>query len=426
MNLFLLSDVSALSICLITIVLSFFLGYRLAEARKKEIKKLNSPREPATGQTVIEKNLPFEKKMMLEETIGIIRQLSENISHPLNINELGKEIVNTTAKILGVEICVLLLLDESNNLLTAIASTGIDQHLAQEIKIRKGEELSGLVAQYNETRIINNLQEDQLTYNLKYDKCYRDYLISSPVSLKNKVLGVLNIGGRKSDTAFSAVDTEILHVIALESAIALQNLKLLQQQRDNYLNTIIALASALDARDPYTYKHSENVTKYALLIAREIKLPSRLIEDLRYAALLHDIGKIGIRDGILMKPEALTDEEYAQIKLHPVKGEEIIKSLAFLQGATKIIRHHHERFDGQGYPDGIAGEKIELCARILVLADSFDAMTTKRVYRDALNLEEAKDELIKKRGTQFDPSLTDQLLAILEKEPQILEQNTNS
>jgi len=403
-------------IILIIITLSIIIGYCIsAFTKRKKVISITQPQKPNA-----QREDSLEKRLMLEGAIDIIEKLSETFSLSLNLNELAKEIVKTTSRILNVEICALLLLDETTDILNVIASIGIEDKLANTIHIRNGEEISGLVAKFNEIKIINNLEREVRLSNLKYDKCYKQSLVSLPLSFKNNVLGVLNISNKKSSEPFSTTDIEIIKIIALESAIAIQNLKLFQEQNKNYLNTILTLANAIDARDPYTYRHSNNVTKYAIRIAQEMRLPKQEIENIRYAGLLHDIGKIGIKDGILIKSEKLTEEEYAEIKLHPLKGEEIIKSLPFLHKVTKIIRHHHERFDGKGYPDCIMGENIELGARILALADAFDAMTTKRTYHDALILEEAKDELIKNRGTQFDPYLVDCFIQILKQEPNLV------
>ena len=388
---------------------------RIAIKKKEEITAITEPQKPAPE---IENLL--EKGLMMEEAIAIIENLSETISSSLDLNELADEIVKGAAKILNVEICALLLSDDNADTLSIIASRGIEGESIDNIRIEKGKEISGLVAKFNEIKVINNLALQASSYQLKYETCYKNNLVSVPLSIKNKVIGVLNVSDRKTGKPFSPIDVEILKIIALESAVALQNFKLIKEQHEDYLNTIIALANALDARDPYTYWHSTNVTKYAVRLAEEIKLPNKIIEDVKHAGLLHDIGKIGIRDDILMKPGKLTDEEFLQIKKHPAKGEEIIKSLPFLKRASRIIRHHHERFDGLGYPDGIKGEDIEVSARILKIADFFDAITTDRPYRKAMSFEEARNELIKNKGTEFDPYLADYFLEILAKEPDLI------
>lgn len=411
---------------LLTIIsLSIFIGWRLRgflnEWKKK--KKIDKKVAPQTQQSSLQTGGLLEKMIMLEEEISILRQLSQNISSYQSLNDLAREIVETTCKILNLEICALLLLDEDTGILSTAASIGIEDKLAGQIRIKKGDEISGAVAKYNVVKIINDLEKQTPLYQLKYDRCYKNSLMSLPLCFKDKVLGVLNTSTKKSGNPFSPDDVKIINVIALESAVAIQNAKLYEELQKNYLNTIISLASTIDARDPYTHRHSKNVTKYAVRLAQEIKLPTQVIENIRYAGLLHDIGKISIKDEILLKAGKLTEEEYHQIKTHPVKAEEIIKTLPFLAEVTHIIRHHHERFDGNGYPDGIKGENIEVGARILMIADVFDAMTTNRPYRKALSLAEAKNELIKNKDTQFDPHIADYFLHVLEKEPNLINES---
>jgi putative nucleotidyltransferase with HDIG domain len=362
----------------------------------------------------------IEKKLMAEEAILLIEKLSETMILSLDLNQLAEEIVKTAARMFNAEIAALLILDEKSQTLSVAASLGLDENLKKTIRIKKGEEISGVVAQYNEIKIINDFNRQMRLFSLKDDACYKDSLASIPLTFKSRVLGVLNVSSRKTKEPFSSIDAEILKIISLQSAVALQNFKLIKEQQQNYLDTIITLAKAIDARDPYTYRHSHNVTRYAVSIAEELKLPLKTAEDLKYAGLLHDIGKISIKDHILLGSERLTEEEFAQIKSHPAKGEEIIKSLPFLQEAAKMVRHHHEYFDGKGYPDGLEGKRIELGARILKVADSFDAMTTDRLYHKALGLEDAIREMEEKKGADFDPEIVDAFIAVLSKEPQIL------
>ena len=180
-----------------------------------------------------------------------------------------------------------------------------------------------------------------------------------------------------------------------------------KELQQNYLQTVESLASAIEAKDSYTSGHSRRVEKYSSLIAQEMKLPSRRCDTLRYAALLHDIGKIGIPESILNKPGRLTPEEWKQVRQHPEKGAHIVEEIEFLSDAVEIIRSHHEWYNGEGYPDGKNAESLPLEAMILCVADSFDAMTSERPYRRTLTFVEAMRELHDKAGTQFSPAVVD-------------------
>ncbi|MFH2137011.1 MAG: HD domain-containing phosphohydrolase [Candidatus Omnitrophota bacterium] len=189
----------------------------------------------------------------------------------------------------------------------------------------------------------------------------------------------------------------------------------LQSDNIQLFETIKALAMALDARDHYTHGHSQQVTDYSVAIATEMDLSLEDIERIRDAGLLHDIGKIGIADAVLLKPGRLTDEEYAQIRKHPEIGKKILSPVRSLTDKIPLIYHHHERYDGGGYPDGLKGENIPLGARILAVADSYQAMTSDRPYRKALPMEVAISELNKGRDKQFDTKIVDIFIEVLKK-----------
>ena len=183
----------------------------------------------------------------------------------------------------------------------------------------------------------------------------------------------------------------------------------------SYLDTIQTLRYTVEAKDPYTRGHSDRVSEYSVLIGRTLDLPEEQINILRVGGLFHDIGKIGVPDSVLLKDAKLTDEEYAQIKKHPTIGAHILSTATTFQDILPIVKHHHERYDGKGYPSGLAGEDIPYLARIVAVADTFDAMTSKRPYRDALPIERVKEEFIKGMGTQWDPSITDTFLQLLDQ-----------
>lgn len=180
---------------------------------------------------------------------------------------------------------------------------------------------------------------------------------------------------------------------------------ILKDLKELFYKTIKSISSALDSKDPYTHGHSLRVTLYSLILAKEMNLDDKLLEEIETAGLLHDIGKIAIPQNILCKPGRLTDEEFAVMKSHPTNSEKLIISIKKLAGISSWLKAHHERWDGRGYPDGLKGEEIPLSARIVALADTYDAMTSTRSYRVALAHEIAIEEIKKCAGTQFDPTL---------------------
>lgn len=191
--------------------------------------------------------------------------------------------------------------------------------------------------------------------------------------------------------------------------------RLYEDLRSTYMRTIRVLAQAIDARDHYTHSHSENVARYAVAIANQLKLSAKDVELIRQACELHDLGKIGIGDSILLKASALTSSEWEQIKKHPTIGAQILEPLTFLNGAVDLVRQHHEHYDGSGYPEGRKGEDILLGARIIHVADSYEAMRSARSYRKIpLMKEEAIIEIKCNSGTQFDPKIVDAFLKVVD------------
>lgn len=183
-----------------------------------------------------------------------------------------------------------------------------------------------------------------------------------------------------------------------------------------FIQIIKALSGAIDAKDTYTKGHSSRVAEYSMQIAKRAGLSREQQEDIYTIGLLHDVGKIGIPDTIINKPSALSDEEYNIIKTHPALGETILKNIKEFPKLVTGARYHHERYDGGGYPDGLSGKDIPLEARIIAVADSYDAMTSRRSYRDALPQEKVRTEIEKGKGTQFDPAFADIMLAMIDED----------
>lgn len=186
-----------------------------------------------------------------------------------------------------------------------------------------------------------------------------------------------------------------------------------EQLEQAYLDMVQTLRYTVEAKDSYTRGHSDRVSEYSVLIGEKLGLPAEQIKTLRIGGLFHDIGKIGIPDSILLKPAKLTDEEYSQIKNHPSIGAHILGSAAIFQDIIPIVKHHHERYDGNGYPSKLKGEEIPYLARIAAVADTFDAMTSRRSYRGPIDIEHVKEEIKRCEGTQFDPQIAEVFLDIL-------------
>ncbi|MDQ7820716.1 MAG: response regulator [Armatimonadota bacterium] len=234
--------------------------------------------------------------------------------------------------------------------------------------------------------------------------------LSAPLQVAGSVVGILTASRSEP---FGAVDRDILRVIAAQGAIAIENIRLFHRLRRSYWKTVYALAATVDLRDQPTRGHSDRLAQYAVAMGARLGLPADRLEDLKIAALLHDIGKIGIGDAILRKPTELTPEEYDWMKTHTLMGAKILAMADFPPRVVEAVLFHHERFDGTGYPLGLRGDQIPLEARILAGADALESMTSTRAYRAALPLAQALQELERGRGTQFDPQVLDALLACL-------------
>ncbi len=235
------------------------------------------------------------------------------------------------------------------------------------------------------------------------------------ISLKsNATIGVLTFTNKNNSSPFTEDDLAVVANFADLAAVAIEKVKFFLETKRAYLSTVEALAAAIEAKDKNSYTHIKRVVRLCLELADRVGLSDKEKEDLHFAALLHDVGKIGVENNILNKPGKLTVEETARMRKHVEEGVQILSNAQFLEAASLIVLHHHEQFSGAGYPDGLKGNEIPIGARILSLADSYDAMITNRIYRSGKSIESAKEEVKRYSGKQFDPALVPIFLKIIE------------
>ena len=339
----------------------------------------------------------------------VLSKIASGVSSQHTIDTFLELIVEVTVKALEGKVGVLMLLDEKGEELYVKAASGFEGTI-RNLRIKVGEQVPGWVAKNKIPLLIPQLQEPKPE---EEDNPFLPPLLSVPLTYQDKLIGVLAVSGKSGGGNFGEDELLIVSNLASQTAIAVENERLNRDAEDTYLQTITALAMAVEARDPYSRGHLDRVSQYAIKTARKLNLDEQTIKDIKDAAELHDIGKIGISDDILKKTGALTREEFSIMSKHPIIGEAIIKPVRRLSGLCDIVRHHHEWINGAGYPDGLKEDEISLGAKILCVADAFDAMTTDRPYRKALSIDEAKEELKKYLGIRYGAKVVEVFLSII-------------
>ncbi|MBU1627511.1 HD domain-containing protein, partial [bacterium] len=336
-----------------------------------------------------------------------INQVSTALCSVLDINDLFMLIVETSMSSAKAEKGSLMIVDHKKKELVVKVALGNESDLIHNKRKNLDDGITGWVCQNKKPLIIKDLRYDKrFPYNFD-EKYTTTSLISVPILFKNNLLGVINITNKMNKEPFTTDDLNLLTSLAQNAAIAIENARLYDNLQISFLDTVRSLAAAIDAKDPYTHGHSERVSEHAIAIAKELKLPPELVKNIRLAGLLHDIGKIGISEKILLKPDKLTNSEFEQIKQHPEVGARILKKVEALEDLVPALLHHHERWDGTGYVLNLKGKEIPIDARILSVADAFDAITTDRPYRKSMTFGNAIDEIKRCCGTQFDPTIAE-------------------
>jgi len=336
-------------------------------------------------------NRELEEKIKNLEKVNLILQRLNNIT---NSSELFNQLVYLTKEIIHGDTANFYILDYKDKEHTLISTTD-NMH-----------EYPSLISK----QIIEKVLEDNLPIIKKAEdqNCY----IGIPIRIRDNTFGVIVGNKKNSKKSFESKDLYFLDLISKQASSMIENIALYENIYDNLLSTLYAFVRLIEARDPYTKKHSSRTTAYAVKISKAMQLSRAEIDCLKVAGYLHDIGKIGIPDSILLKPASLTKEEYEMIKMHPVIADDILSHISMWEKEKGIIRAHHERWDGKGYPDGLAGTDIPLLSRILSVADVYDALTSDRAYRSKMTHEEAVKIITENAGTQFDPEIVEIFLNV--------------
>ena len=347
-----------------------------------------------------------------KDRLFILYQISRSISSTLELDNILKVILDFSVKISGANRGSVMLLDEKKNTFFIKAAYNLSEKVILNVTFAKDENTIGWVAKNKKSLYIKDLEKDK-RFSKKGGVDYKlNQLLIVPIIIEGEVKGVINLD---NNTSFTTDTINLLKSFSEQVAVAINNAHLYQKIRDSYFEIVKALAQAIEAKDPYTHGHSERVMQYSLMIAQKFGLSKEEKDSLRYAAILHDIGKIGVRGIILNNPNGLTTEEYGEVKRHPIIGENIISPIELLQPIRPLIRHHHEWYNGKGYPDGLSKEDIPLGARILAVVDAYDAMKSNRPYRKALTEKTAIQELKQGSGSQFDSTIVEVFLEILKQ-----------
>lgn len=345
--------------------------------------------------------------------LNTLVELSSLINSTLDAMEIRKRAISAATHLLNAETGSLILVDPDTEDLFFEVALGEKEEELKEIRLKKGEGIAGWILESGEPFIIDNVKTDcrfSKSIDEKSTFITRN-MVCVPLKIKDRVIGVLQVINKK-ENSFDEEDREALAALANHVAISIDNASLYQELKEAFYWTAMALAETIEKRDTYTGGHTKRVVDYSITIGKAMGLSRKELEYLELAAILHDVGKIGVKDEILLKQGKLTPEELAEMVRHAKYGAEILNHFKHLKNVAVGVKGHHERFDGKGYPDKLCGEEIPLIARIIAVADSFDAMTTDRPYRKAIDSKRAFEELTSNMGTQFDKKVVETFIGI--------------
>lgn len=352
----------------------------------------------------------IEKKI---EQLKTLIELSSLINSSLDLNDVKRKAIESATNLLNAEAGSLILIDKESGDLFFETVIGEKGDIIKGLRLKKGEGIAGWVADNGEVLVINDVQSDN-RFLKEFDKKIKfktRNMICVPLKSKDKILGVMEVLNKK-DGDFCDEDKNLFIAFANQVAIAIENAQLYQELKETFYSTVQALADTIEKRDYYTGEHIKRVMNYSFEIGKAMGLSKKELEDLKLAAILHDVGKIGVSDQILLKNNRLEPDEAEIMSKHAEIGAEILSHIKALKDIIPGVRSHHERVNGKGYPDGLKDDSIPIIARIIAVADAFDALTSNRPYRDAISCDEALKELEENAGIQFDKNVVDTFISL--------------
>jgi len=342
-------------------------------------------------------------------THNLLAQLCATGSQPGDMTGIFETCLNTLLSLAGMQAGAIILVSPDGKTMRVRVMTGLPEALKPAV-IPFGHGIAGWVASHGQMVTVSESMPWERGELSEIEKCMSCSL-HVPMTATGRTRGVISIGLRNGQNEIPADEILTIRSLANQVAVALENAELKRKEEKTYIETIAALAAAVEARDKYTRGHSRRVTEFSVAIAKTMGKPEWFVKDIESAALLHDIGKIGFSDNILCNSNpTIPPDGLRLIRNHPIMGENILKPVGSLARLCTIVRHHHEKFDGSGYPDRLKGEEIPLAARMIAVADSFDAMISERPYKPPRKREDAMAELIHCSGTQFDPTCVEVFL----------------
>jgi HD-GYP domain-containing protein (c-di-GMP phosphodiesterase class II) len=350
----------------------------------------------------------------IQDLASDLRPMQEAVDLP----DLYAGLAQSLTRALNADACLVSLYDASKNVIRDVAASVVrparlnvvaEEYDLDQFPLTRSVLQTGEAAEVSISDPDSDNNERALLATLGFSR-----VLLNRFRVDGRTIGTVEVY-RVHDRPFRSDDAHQVDAISSFAANAYSRIQLAAKLEVHYTETIEALVSALEARDPYTEAHAGRIRDLAVSIAIAMQLPYEQRRAVRLGAILHDVGKIGISDAILLKPGPLTEAEWAIMRTHPEIGERMLKNIDFLASALPIVRHHHERWDGGGYPDGLVHENIPLGARIVAVCDAFDAMTSDRPYRRALRLDAACKELKDNSGTQFDPGCVDLIVDVVSR-----------